>query len=286
MNTQTPIIDTHFHIWNTQILTLPWLQLFKGRFKPIYTLEDYQSAIEGTPIKLSCYEEVDTLESLHSQEAQMAIALCDDPSNQVRGATIGVNLNAQNFQAYIERYAKKPAVKSVRHNFFAATPSISKSATFIENVHLLDELGLMCDLVMPADQIQYGVDLVKSCPNTVFIVNHCGVYPILADASTHRTWQNGIEAYGQHKNAICKISEFGFTNPDYPWEIADVLEIIKHCITSFGEDNVVYGSNWPVCELTSSIQQWLTAIRKSLDAFPLSYQKKLFYDNAQRLYGL
>ena len=280
------IIDTHFHIWDSNVLDIPWLSLFDGKLKKKYSLNNYFRAINGLNIVLSCYEEVDAIKAQHKKEAQMILQICEDSSNQIVGATIAADLSSPGFKQYISTYASNASVKSVRHNFFAADAKITATDIFQDNVNFLAKLGIMCDLVMPSSHILYGVDLVQACPNTLFVVNHCGVCPMTADELEQAHWIKGIEGYAKNDNTICKISEFGFTNPDYKWQIADVIDKIRHCIDSFGPDRVVYGTNWPVCEMTASISKWIEAIESSLEYYPDDYANQLFYENAKRLYYL
>jgi len=284
IDSESPIIDTHFHIWDAEIFKLPTLDVYPTQLKRKYTLDDYQKAIQGTNITKSIYTEVDTIKEQHQQETDMIIDICHDGSNAVIGATIAGDLSSKDFPTYIQQYAKKNVVKSVRHNLFLADPSVTTSPIFLENTRLLGKLGLMCDLVMPSAKIMQGVDLVKACPDTQFVIDHCGVCPILSDRDTREHWKLGIIEYAQCPNTICKVSECGFTSPDYAWKVPDVVEIIHHCITSFGEDRIVYGTNWPVCEITGNIQRWFEALEVTLGEFPARYSKKLFSQNAMRFY--
>ena len=284
MKDMNTIIDTHFHIWDTAVFTIPTVKMFENQLKQKYTLEDYQEAIKGVNITKSIYTEVDVIKEEHKKEADMIIALCEDDSNQIIGATIAGDLSSTDFAEYILQYAKQSVVKSVRHNLFAGDPKVTESSVFRENVRLLAELNLMCDLVMPAEKIMYGVDLVEACPDTRFVIDHCGLCPILSDDMLRKHWRQGISQYARQPNTICKVSECGFTNPDYSWKVSDVVDIIRHCIASFGEERIVYGTNWPVCEITGSIHRWMEALHTVLQDFPDHYHRKLFFDNALRNY--
>lgn len=284
MNSKRSIIDTHFHIWDVAVLTIPTVQMFEKQLKPKYTLEDYLRTIEGFNIVESYYAEVDAAKEQHRQEAEMAIAMCHDSSNVVAGATIGADLASESFSDYIVPFSKERAVKSVRHNLFAANPNVSRDTLFRDNVRLLGDLGLMCDLVMPAENIMFGVELVKACPDTQFVIDHCGVCPILGDKSIKKHWKEGISAYAKHHNTICKVSECCFTNPEYVWQVNDVQEIIYNCISSFGADRIVYGTNWPICEITGTVERWIKALELVLQEFPEHYSEKLFYGNAHIYY--
>lgn len=285
MEDKKTIIDTHFHIWDAAVLTLPTLKMFEGQLRQKYTFEDYQEATKGLNITRSYYVEVDAIKEQHKLEAEMIINMCRDDSNSIAGATIAGDMSSQAFKEYIVPFAKQRVVRSVRHNLFAADASVSRSSIFRENVDLLGTLGLMCDLVMPAEKMMDGVELVRACPETLFVVDHCGLCPILSDQATKEHWRQGISAYAEQTNALCKVSECGFTCPDYRWKVPDVVDIIHHCIDSFGEDRIVYGTNWPICEITSTISHWLEALNVTLQDFPDHYAEKLFSKNAERFYG-
>lgn len=284
MAAQQTIIDTHFHIWNTSVLTIPVLSLFVGQVKPEYTYADYQQAIKGLNFLKSYYVEVDAIKEQSKQEADMIVSLCHEHSKSFAGATIGADLTSPSFKDYILPYSQQSVVKSVRHSLYLTDPSVIQAHTFRENIRLLATLNMMFDLLMPVEKIMHGVDLVKACPDTTFVVDHCGVCPILADNETKEHWRHGIKEYAKLPNTICKISECGFTNPDYAWQVSDVIDIIRFCLQCFGEDRIVYGTNWPICEITADIHRWLEALNIALQDFPIQYSEKLFRKNAELYY--
>ncbi|MBK2124750.1 amidohydrolase family protein [Fangia hongkongensis] len=279
------IIDSHFHIWDSTKLPMPWLELFKDTLRPIYTLNDYISAIHNSNIVQSVYMEVDTAHDHQKMEADLAIALCNN-NTQVAAAGIGCDLASSDFPEYIQHYAKNSNIKSVRHNFFASDPKITTEENFIKNTQLLGQLNIMCDLIMPVDDMHYGITLASLCPNTTFIIDHCGACPPKADSQTWDKWSLGIQNYAALNNVICKISECGFMQADYQWAIEDMSPIIQHCFHAFGKDRVIYGSNWPVCELTGTVEKWISAIHKSLEGVSKQDLHKLFYLNAKHYYSL
>jgi predicted TIM-barrel fold metal-dependent hydrolase len=49
---------------------------------------------------------------------------------------------------------------------------------------------------------------------------------------------------------------------------------------------VIFASDWPVCTLAMSLGEWVTALQEVVAARPTAEQRKLFHDNAARLYGV
>jgi len=281
-----PIIDTHFHIWDANKLQMPWLSLFGDKLRTVYTLHDYQDAIEEQNIVKSCYAEVDAAKKDQTKESDLAILLCKDPNNSVLAATIGCDLSNPGFKDYIEKYMNTGVVKSVRHNLYAADPKLCANKHFIENTQLLGNLNIMYDLVMPVEKMQYGVALVQQCPETTFVINHCGLLSPTADEATRKVWEKGITDYAAAKNTLCKISEQCALAPDFIWEPKDVTHIIRHPVESFGEDRIVYATNWPVCDITGSIERWLEALELVLQDCPETVWHKLLHENAEKFYKL
>jgi L-fuconolactonase len=54
----------------------------------------------------------------------------------------------------------------------------------------------------------------------------------------------------------------------------------------FGPDRVMFGGDWPVCLLGSTLAAWVTGLKAVVAARPDEQQRKLFHDNAARVYAL
>ena len=52
------------------------------------------------------------------------------------------------------------------------------------------------------------------------------------------------------------------------------------------KDRVIFAGDWPVCTLTAPFGGWLNALKEIVRQRPVSFQKKLFHDNAVRFYEL
>jgi len=57
-------------------------------------------------------------------------------------------------------------------------------------------------------------------------------------------------------------------------------------IEVFGWDRVMFGSDWPVCTLAASYRQWVDALMLLTEGAGESNQRKLFHENAERVYRL
>jgi len=65
-----------------------------------------------------------------------------------------------------------------------------------------------------------------------------------------------------------------------------VRPYVEHCLEQFGLHRTVWGSDWPVCTITSDLRTWVNVTRQLIAAAGESNQRQLLHGNAMRIYGL
>lgn len=280
------IFDTHVHFWDTHKLNLPWLAEIPA-LDAQYSFSDYQQATQGYDVAQLTYVEVDVAKDEQSLklEALLALRLAIEHSN-INSLVLGADLNDPDFAAYITSLSKKKSVVGIRHGGAGLTTADPYYAPqFIENVCLAGELGLLVELLPKIEHIGAANHLVEKCPNTTFVIDHCGSIgsreqnPILK-----KFWQQGMLNYSQQPNTLCKISGLLQNEPSDDWTAGNLAPIVNFCLDSFGEDRVVFASNWPVCNLNGSFSRWIDALEEIVSNREISCKNKLFYKNGQRYY--
>jgi L-fuconolactonase len=64
----------------------------------------------------------------------------------------------------------------------------------------------------------------------------------------------------------------------------DLQPYVRHALDCFGFDRVLFGGDWPVCQLATTYENWLAALKAILTDEPETNLKKLFQTNAERIY--
>ncbi|NRA98187.1 MAG: aminotransferase class I/II-fold pyridoxal phosphate-dependent enzyme, partial [Planctomycetes bacterium] len=152
------------------------------------------------------------------------------------------------------------------------------------------------DLCMRPGELTDGATLAERCPDTRFIVDHCGNADVRAFLPAARSggappshdvarWQMDMSRLAGHGNVICKISGIVASAPP-GWSARDLRPIVDFCLDAFGPDRVVFGSDWPVCKLGATYGEWVGALKTITATRPLGARRKLFHDNAVKFYGL
>lgn len=278
------IVDTHVHLWDLNRLRLPWIE--KG--SPLgrnHLIKDFQTAIQGLNVVKGVYMEVDVDARDLVAEAEFVLDLCRQGTSPLVAAVIGGRPASDDFGKYLERFRDNRFLKGVRQVLHgkATKPGYCLAPAFVRGVRLLGERGLRFDLCMRSTDLGDAVKLVEACPNTRFILDHCGNGPVYA--ADRRQWQRDMDRLARLRNIDCKISGI-VVQAREKWTAEDLAPVINHSLHAFGPDRVLFAGDWPVCTLRATYRQWVDALKAIVRNRPADQQRKLFHDNAVRVYGL
>lgn len=290
------IIDTHQHLWDLTKLRLPWLNDAPAVLQRSYNPEDYEAATQGLDVK-TVYMEVDVDTTDHDKEAAYVTSLCQSSTSLTRASVIGGRPAAEAFGDYLDRQKSSGTVRGVRQVLHVpSTPSgYCLQEAFVRGVRLLGTKDLSFDLCMRAGDLKDGIRLSELCPETRFVLDHCGNADVKAFHADLRgdqnashdidAWKRDIEAFSKRPNVICKISGIVASAPS-GWKVEHLAPIVNHCLDAFGPDRVVFGGDWPVCLLGSPLRGWIDALRSIVASRPEADQRKLWSENAAKFYRL
>jgi len=280
------VIDTHQHLWDRSRFTLPWIT--KGSILDAdFGIKEYREATKGLGTIRTVYMEVDVDPGQQWAEAQFVDGLCKDPQSGMEAAVVSGRPAAPDFAAWVEKVKTLPSIRGIRQVLHVpATPKgFCLQESFVQSMRLLGKNQLSFDLCIRDVDLPETNKLVGLCPETQFILDHCG-NPDLKKPDLE-PWKKEIDQIARHKNLVIKISGFLASAPARDqWKYDDAAKIVNHCLDCFGPDRCIFGGDWPVVLLGSTLATWLETLRKIVAARPKEDQDKLFFRNAEKLYRL
>jgi predicted TIM-barrel fold metal-dependent hydrolase len=105
--------------------------------------------------------------------------------------------------------------------------------------------------------------LATKFPNLRMIIDHLGGAK-LPSASPDPRWQSDMALLASHPNIYMKFSAFFDTanatgDESKPWtapkDAASYAPLFDVLLAKFGEDRLIWGSNWPVCTLAGTVAE-------------------------------
>lgn len=191
------------------------------------------------------------------------------------------------FASELERLARNPKFKGIRVGGWNI-PVQPENSEFLRDVEQVAERGLALDILCGPEQLGSVLKLAQSVPRLRIVIDHCAGARIDGEAPP-LPWTSGIERVAGCPNVFMKVSglpENTGRAGHAPAEPEFYRRILETLWNEFGEDRLIFGSNWPVSARFASLAQILGIVRPYFESKGRRAARKYFRDNARRVYRL
>jgi len=276
------VIDAHVHFWDPTALHYPWLggmPALERAFLPTDLASLTGGSLDGV-----VFVEANCFASENVAECKFVDALAEMDS-RIMGTVAFVDLcDAPSRCQTLCALAKRERVIGVRHNIQGHPQGFALQPEFVRGVQEVGEHALPFDLCVTADQLTEITELVRRCPDTQFVLDHCGKPAIRADA--FEPWATDLARLAEHQNVACKLSGLlTEARPDQRGEDS-LFRYAQHAMQCFGATRLMYGSDWPVVTLAGGEHAWRALVDAFVSDWTAAARQAFFADNAVRMYGL
>lgn len=280
------LIDTHIHLLHPDRFTYAWCAgnpALQGRFG----LEEYRAqaakAKGRARVRGMMFMEADVPAEQQAAETEFFARLADkDRGTPPLIALIaGAAPESADFPRQLAQIGTEARVRGFRRVLHTQPDAVLKSSLLAENLCRLPAAGLAFDLCVRPRQLALVTALVTACPQTQFVLDHCGA-PDLAGGDLDG-WREGIRELAQRPNVACKFSGLGSladaTKPLTP----QVQPVFAHCLDCFYPERMLWGSDWPV---SADLKAWVETTVELLSPLSEHEQIAIGSGNVGRIYGM
>ena len=275
------IIDTHNHLWVCQGESFDWIDK-DSVIRRDFLIEDLEETLQACHVAGSILVQAEA--RLEETEALLDVA---QQSRLVQGVIGWCEMSkGKAVCADLARLlAHSNQLKGIRYLSQGLPAEHLYQANFIEGVREVGRAGLVYELLITADQLPAAAKLIECCPEVSFVIEHIAKPAI----RTHqiKQWQQDIGHIASHyPNVACKVSGLVIEADLQHWCFDDLSPYLDVVFERFGMERVLFGSDWPVCLLAASYQQWLDVLNQYFTQNNLTQTQGFYAGNAQRIYGL
>jgi L-fuconolactonase len=276
------VVDAHVHFWDPAALDYPWLVELPSLRRAFHP-HDYTAFADGS-VDAAVFVEANCAPRQSAGEVEL-VERWSEEEPRIAGIVAFVDLlDDARRPAALERARRSPRVVGVRHNIQHQAAGFALQDAFVHGVRDVGALDLPFDLCITADQLVEVTQLVERCPETRFVLDHCGKPAIRDDA--YGAWARDLERLARHEHVVCKLSGL-LTEARADQRDAESLRpYLEHARACFGAARLLYGSDWPVSTLAGGERRWREIVDDVSAAWPEAERRALFADTATRIYGL
>ncbi len=295
-----PIVDAHQHFWNLDSGDYPWLEPDEtipfrygdySALKRNYLYDDYRrdSANHNVVKTVHMEAEWNPAHPLAETAWLSEIAARHDlPTALVAQA----RLDRNDVEDVLAGHAACPLVRGIRQkpkvaaspaDYSPNMPGTMADVRFREGYALLAEHGFSYDLQTVYWHLHEAAELAGDFPETQIVINHTGLPADRSEAGL-KGWREAIRIASDAANVAIKISGIG--QAGMPWTVDANKGIVLDVIAAFGTDRCMFASNFPVDGLCADFNTIFNGFKTITAGFSTGDRRKLFHDNAVRIYRL
>ncbi len=283
-NNVIPIIDTHIHLYDTtRPEGLPWPpKSDEVLYRPVLT-EHFDRVSDENNVNATVIVEA----SKWIPDNQWVLDLVKHDPDRYIGLVGSLEIGTPDFKKHLEKLSKDKRFVGIR---MRERPGGDQ---FFENEAVWSDLSLLADMDQTLDVLMFqfsleDVDIVaKRLPKLKILINHVAGANIEGEPADS-DWVSAVQNVAKNNNVYCKISglfQQSHRQPS-PKDVSFYQSELDVLWKAFGADRLVYGSNWPVTMRGGTYGEYLAIVRSYFSDKPRSAQKKYFYQNALKFYGL
>ena len=277
------IVDAHVHLWEPGTLAYPWLDALPA-LKRSFLPADYTGAVQGLPIERCVLVEGNCLPTDTLSEVRL-FERFGRADGRIAGVVAFADLAAPTtLPATLDCLTRVASVRGIRQNIQGRPRGFALETPFVDGVREVGRRGWTFDLCVTHDQLPDAIALVERCPDTPFVLDHCGKPDIRS--GVREPWARNVAQLARHENVSCKVSGLSTEADLAGWRDEDLLPYAAHVVECFGTDRVMYGSDWPVLTLAGDYARWFAFTTRLTESWRDDERRRFYADNADRVYGL
>ena len=278
------IIDTHTHFYDpTRSQGVPWPNpadpvLYRTVLPMHYLAQPQAHAVSGTVV----------VEASPWVDDNQWILDLARKNPFIVGFVGNLQPGQKEFAGNLKRFAANKLYRGIRIPSGSIKAGLDRPE-FVADLRLLGELDLALDVNGPPQTLPDIARLAATIPFLRIVIDHHANIPM--DGKTvPEDWAHDMRTVGRHRNVFAKVSglvegagRFARDNHS-PTEVEYYRPYLDVTWNAFGEDRLVYGSNWPVSEKFASLAAVQSIVFDFFSAKGTSALAKVFSGNASAAY--
>lgn len=278
-----PIIDAHMHLFDTtRPQGVPWPEKDSPIYQPAL-LPRFHQVIEGFhvvgAIEIECSPWLADNQWVLDQVAH-------DPL--VVGTVGDLEPAAPEFQKQLEGYCRNPLFRGIRYGNIWDRDIAGQlgNPDFVAGLKTLAGAGLELDMANPDPELMAAaVRVTDLVPNLRIVLDHLPRLEAPADAAGKHELEQNLRELGQRPRVYAKMSGIlRRVNGSVPEGLSFYRPTLDHLWDIFGEDRLMFGSDWPNGLLWGTYAAELSLAREYLDSKSPEARQKFFWKNSLAAY--
>jgi L-fuconolactonase len=278
-----PVIDAHIHLFDT---TRPQGVPYPDKNSSIY-MPAFPDRYRKLTRKLGVVGAIE-IEASPWIEDNLWVLEVAAKDTIVVGTVGDLEPGKPEFSEYLERYHRNPLFRGIRYgNLWGRDMTVELGKPeFIQGLKLLAQADMVLDTANPRPELmQNMIRVTDQVPNLRIVIDHLPQLEPPADAGARARYEGTLRELAKRPQVYVKISEvLRRVNGQVPTDLNFYRPRLDQLFEIFGEDHVVYGSDWPNADLWAPFETGFHLVREYFMAKGRGAAEKYFWKNSIAAY--
>ncbi len=269
-------IDAHQHFWRLSRGDYGWLTPDLG---PIY--RDFGPA-DLKPLLAATRIDRTILVQAAPTEAETAYLLDIARAEPMVAGVVGwADFESPDIEARIAKLAQEPLLVGLRPMIQdIPDPGWMLSRQVGAALHAMARHGLVFDALVKPVHLDNLLVLARRHPDLPIVIDHLAKPAIATNGFA--TWASGMAELATLPNVHVKLSGL-LTEAGAAGEAA-IAAYLHEALKDFGGNRAIFGSDWPVLNLSGHYVGWVALVENVIADLPLADRTAIMGGNAARIY--
>lgn len=272
-------MDAHQHFWNPARGDYDWMPKDNPILCRSYGPDDLAPHLARHGIDRTVL--VQAAATVNETEYMLGLA---DATPAVAGVVGWIDFENRADIRHFERLAAhpkffgvRPMIQDIPDDDWMLRPDVQWGFEAVRDLDLsFDALGF-------PRHLKNFLTVLTRYPDMRVVVDHC-MKPQIRDRAFDG-WAEGIRAIARETGAFCKFSAL-VTEANEGWTVEDLKPYADVVFEAFGPERVMWGSDWPVCRLRASYDDWRAAAKTLTAPLGETAEREIYGGSAARFYRI
>ena len=286
------IVDTHTHFYDpARPQGVPWPSPGEEHLYRTVLPRHYKALAEPEGVTATVVVEASPWVEDNQWILDLAAA---DPF--IVGLVGHLDPGSEDFARQLDRFGENPLFRGIRLGAFSAGSLLGpegrrdhfaglEGARILADLATLAQKDMALDVLAGHEHLEGVGEVARRLPELRIVINHVAQARIDGKAPDP-SWLESMQRAAEHPQVYCKVSglmESSLVRPA-PAAVEFYLPVLDALWEAFGEDRLIYGSNWPVSEPSGTYAQVQGIVSSYFNAKGGEAADKYFYKNSRAAY--
>ncbi len=282
-----PVVDTHIHLYDLARLPgLPWPEkddkvLYRSVLADEYNKVIVKNKLAGVIVVEASPRVSDNDWVLyHTQEFK----------GQFLGLIGALEFDKETFKDDLKRLCQNERFLGLRigtqYLDQPANKDYMKDPVVLANIQRLSDAGKALDVLLLKLEMDDVLYIAKNYPKLKVVINN--IDKVISEGKGQGAQpQDKIKAAASYSNVYCKVTSLihQCTVKPAAKDVTYFKMELERVLELFGEDRLIYGSNWPCIIKDGEFSDHFKEINDYFAPRGRLFLEKLYYRNAEKVYG-